>query len=126
MGSGGFGTEWLRRREVPERVRDAHSLYVETLAELGVVGFGLLGSLFAAAGWCGRRAYALDPAAAAGPAAAVLAWASHAAVDWDWEMPALTLVAIVLAGALAAWSEERAAPAADAVESRPERQAAAA
>ncbi len=30
--------------------------------------------------------------------AAGLAWACHAGVDWDWEMPAVTLPAVVLAG----------------------------
>jgi hypothetical protein len=44
------------------------------------------------------RLYRLDPGAGAGPAAALAAWAFHAGLDWDWEMPALTLVAIVLAG----------------------------
>ena len=30
--------EWLQRREIAEGVRDAHSLYLETAAELGLVG----------------------------------------------------------------------------------------
>jgi hypothetical protein len=25
-------------------------------------------------------------------------WTAHSAIDWDWEMPALTLVAALLAG----------------------------
>ena len=33
-------------------------------------------------------------------------WAVHAGVDWDWEMPALTLVAVLLAGLLLASAEE--------------------
>ena len=37
-GSGSFRTEWLRERPIPESVRDAHSLYLETAAELGIVG----------------------------------------------------------------------------------------
>ena len=41
-----------------------------------------------------------------GPAAAFAAWALHAGLDWTWEMPALTLVALLLAGALLAWSED--------------------
>ena len=31
-----------------------------------------------------------------------MTWAWHSALDWDWEMPALTLPALVLAGVLAA------------------------
>jgi hypothetical protein len=44
----------------------------------------------------------LDPGLAAGPAAGLAVWLVHATLDWDWEMPALTLVAIALAGMLCA------------------------
>ena len=37
---------------------------------------------------------------AAGAIAALVAYAVHAGLDWDWEMPALTLVALVLAARL--------------------------
>jgi hypothetical protein len=33
------------------------------------------------------------------------AWALHAGLDWDWEMPALTLMGLLLAAAAVAWSE---------------------
>jgi hypothetical protein len=36
-------------------------------------------------------------------------WAGHSALDWDWEMPALTLVALLLAGVLLA-ATDRDAP----------------
>jgi hypothetical protein len=32
-------------------------------------------------------------------------WVVHAAIDWDWQLPAVTLPAVVLAGALLAASE---------------------
>ena len=54
-----------------------------------------------------RRAHRADPALSAGPAAALVVWALHASLDWDWEMPALTLVAVTLAAALAAAGESR-------------------
>jgi O-antigen ligase len=92
IGSGGFQAAWLKERPFREPVRDAHSLYLETPAELGIVGLVLLAALIGAVGIAAARARA--PAAAA----ALAVWALHAAVDWDWEMPALTLVAIVLAG----------------------------
>ena len=56
---------------------------------------------------CARRA---PRAAAAGPAAALLAWALHAGLDWDWEMPALTLVAVLCAGLLLAAADAPEAP----------------
>jgi O-antigen ligase len=109
IGAGGFGVAWLRERTIDERVQDAHSLYVETAAELGLVGLLLLavflGGVIAAA----RRAVRSDAAVAAGPAAAALAWAVHAGLDWDWEMPALTGVAILLAGLLLGRCEAAAA-----------------
>lgn len=100
LGSGGFGPEWMRERTINEVVRDAHSLYLETLAELGIVGLLLLALLLGAIFTAARAAYRGDPALAAGPAAALVAFALHAGIDWDWELPALTLVAVTLAGLL--------------------------
>ena len=104
VGSGGFASEWRRERSSPEFLRDAHSLYVETLAELGLVGFGLLLAFMAAvlAGLRrGRREAPGDPFLVA--AAAVLcAVAVHAGLDWDWEMPTVALPALLLAAGVTA------------------------
>ena len=97
-GAGGFAVEWLRERPIAESVRDAHSLYLETAAELGLVGVALLGALVAGAV---RSARAAGPAGA-GAASALATFALHAALDWDWEMPAVSLVALVLLARLAA------------------------
>jgi hypothetical protein len=105
VGAGGFRVEWLRERPFREAVRDAHSLYFETLAELGLVGFVLLCALLAGVLLAVRRVLEADAALATGPAAALAVWTAHAGVDWDWEMPALTLVAVVLAGMLLAQAE---------------------
>ena len=110
VGASGFRVEWLRHRHIDETVRDAHSLELETFAELGLVGVALLAALLGGVGLSARAAHRLDPALAAGPAAALTAWAFHSAIDWDWEMPALTLVAIVLGGALLAGVDVRALP----------------
>jgi len=105
VGSGGFRVEWRRERSVADPARDAHSLYLETAAELGVVGLGLLALWLAGIVGAARDARGRVPAATVGPIAALALWAVHAGVDWDWEMPAVTLVAIVLAGLLCALSE---------------------
>jgi O-Antigen ligase len=97
-GPGAFAVEWLRRRTIDERVRNAHSLELQTLADLGLVGLALLGGVLAATALAARRVLRADRALAAGPAAAALTWALHAGLDWDWEMPAVTLVAVALAG----------------------------
>ena len=105
IGAGGFAVIWLEYRHVPERAKVAHSLYVETLAELGIVGFVFLLAFLVGVGMAARHAWRIAPARTAGPAAALVVWATHSAIDWDWEMPALTLVAIVLAGMLVATGE---------------------
>jgi O-Antigen ligase len=104
-GSGGFRSAWLREREFRESVRDAHSLYLETAAELGLVGLLALGLLVAG---CALAAVRAGPAAA-GSVAALAAFALHAGIDWDWELPALTLVALALAARLIATQEDAAA-----------------
>ena len=101
-GAGGFAVAWRRERTVAEGARDAHSLYVETAAELGLVGVLLLAAAF---GGVVASARHVPAPALAGPAAALAAWALHAGLDWDWELPALTLVAVLLAGALMAAAE---------------------
>jgi O-Antigen ligase len=105
-GAGAFAVEWLKLPDRPDAARDAHSLYLETAAELGVVGLALLLLFIGGVGAAGVRLGRLDARAAAGPAAALATWAFHAGLDWDWEMPAVTLVALGLAAALIAWSEE--------------------
>ena len=52
------------------------------------------------------RLYRRDAAAATGVAAGLATWAFHAGLDWDWEMPAVTLPALLLAAAAVSWSEE--------------------
>ncbi|MCW3048835.1 MAG: hypothetical protein JWO74_3119, partial [Solirubrobacterales bacterium] len=99
-GAGSFATEWLARRHIDERVEDAHSLYLQTPAELGLAGLALLLALLGGVVVAARASVRADRVLAAGPAAALFAWALHAGLDWDWEMPALTLVAVVLAGVL--------------------------
>jgi hypothetical protein len=109
VGSGGFGTEWMQRRTIDEVVHDAHSLYLEALAELGIVGLLLLAAVVAGIALCARAAFRADPVLAAGPVAALSAFALHTGIDWDWEMPALTLVAVGLAGLLLSRAGARAA-----------------
>ena len=52
------------------------------------------------------RLYRAHRATAAGLAAGLAAWAFHAGLDWDWEMPAVSLPALLLAAAAIAWGDE--------------------
>jgi hypothetical protein len=105
VGAGGFAVEWLRARTIAEPVRDAHSLYLETAAELGLIGLAALALLAVGAWRTAAAALRRAGPAAAGATAGGAAWALHAGLDWDWEMPALTLVAVVLLARLAAEAE---------------------
>ncbi len=105
VGSGGWGVDWLRERPIADPARDAHSIELETLAELGLVGFALLLVLFGGTARAAVRTRRVDPALAAGPCAALTAWAAHSALDWDWEMPGVTLPALTLAAVLIAGAD---------------------
>jgi O-Antigen ligase len=100
LGAGGFRVEWLKKRHIAEGVRDVHSLEFEMAAELGLVGLLAFATMVAGVAMSARRALARHRALAAGPSAALLAWLLHASIDWDWQLPAVSLPAIALAGAL--------------------------
>lgn len=103
-GSAAYESRFMRERRVPEKVRDAHSLYLETLGELGLVGVVLLlmfiGSLAAAAIRSRVHSGGMERAQVAAVAGACAVWVAHAAVDWDWQMPALTATMLLLAATL--------------------------
>jgi len=100
-GSGTFQFWWAREGDAAETVRDAHSLYMQTLGELGVVGLLLLLSFL---GWVfvsGLRAALLSDGEERSRLAAALAGFSvflmTAAVDWMWQVPAVPAAALLLA-----------------------------
>jgi O-antigen ligase len=103
-GAGSFEVLWYRGRTVDEDVRDAHSLDLEVLAELGIIGALLLASLVGAfaVGIVRTRhkggAVTRSEAAAAGAACSV--WVIHSLVDWDWQMPAVSGLTLIIAAAV--------------------------
>jgi O-antigen ligase len=99
-GAGTFADYWLEHRTIDRNVQDAHSLYLETLAELGPVGLVLLAGALTVPFVAAFRSRAAPHAPAA--AAAFAAFAVHAGVDWDWEMPAVTVAALACAASLLA------------------------
>ena len=68
-GAGGFFVEWRKLDDRVDQASDAHSLYLETAAELGLVGLGLLAAFLGGVVICCVRLWRRDPAAAAGLAA---------------------------------------------------------
>jgi O-antigen ligase len=107
VGAGGWSVYWLRYRPFNEFAQDAHSLPLQTLAELGLVGAALLAMFLGGLGFAARAAHRSLPALAAGPIAGFVTYIAHSPLDWDWEMPALTLFALLLAGSLIALADER-------------------
>jgi len=105
MGAGSFRVAWLKERPVPEGAREVHSLPLEVALELGVAGLLALVLFVGGTGAAARAAVRRNPVLAAGPAAACTAWAVHATIDWDWQIPAVTLPAVILAGCLIAVGE---------------------
>lgn len=87
LGSGGgtYGQQWIERRAEPLSTVDAHSLYLETLGELGAVGLlvlaGALALPFVRGGGAALGAYG--------------AWVVQAGIDWEWELPAVTLAGLL-------------------------------
>jgi hypothetical protein len=104
-GAASFRVAWLRERPIRESVLEVHSLPIEMAAELGIVG--LLGLVLMVTGvaLAASRALRSRGAIAAGWCAALLVWLLQASIDWHWQIPAVTLPALILAGALIARSE---------------------
>jgi O-antigen ligase len=98
VGAGGFEQAWQRDRPLPTTVRDAHSLYVETLEELGWVGAALLLAALVIPLAAARRARRHPLGVAA--LGVLVAYVLVASVDWVWEMPIVTLTALAAAGML--------------------------
>jgi hypothetical protein len=101
IGAGSFADYWNRHRTVDMTIQDAHSLYLETAAELGIVGLVLLAATLATPFAAYRRRRDVSPVCA-GAAAALAAYVVHAAADWDWELSGVTLTAILCGVAILA------------------------
>ena len=107
-GAGNYDRVYFAERKTTEDIRQPHSLPLQTLAELGLVG-GLLLLAFVGAVLAGfwrqsrlgrqsrtRRTLAV---AAGG---AFVAWLAHTSVDWLHNIPGVTGIAICAAAALVA------------------------
>jgi O-antigen ligase len=97
IGAGGYEAWWYRNASIPYTLRNAHSLFLETLAELGAIGGLLLAGFLLLSLACAWRCRA-GPAAANGTAACaglVVAAIVSAALDWTWQLPAIFAPAIV-------------------------------
>ncbi len=103
-GSGTFTYWWSRDGSTGETVQDAHSLYMQTLGELGIVGAILLGAvlltiLLGGGAITVRAGPQLRPWLAAALAGCV-AFCITASFDWMWQLPVLAVALLLLASVL--------------------------
>ncbi len=104
IGAGTYQFAWDQHRSIDMPVLNAHSLYLEAFAELGVIGGLLVLALVGSLLWCGFSAWRAAPPperdASAALFAAMLAFAVGAAFDWFWEIAGLGAVFFLAAGVL--------------------------
>lgn len=106
VGAGNYDTQYYRLRHNPEYVLDPHSLELQMLAELGIVGLlGLL--LFVGATLWGARPRrntlaGRDPVIRIAAVGAFTAWLVGTSVDWLYDIPGITGLAILAAAVLLA------------------------
>jgi O-antigen ligase len=109
-GSGSFESWWAQHDGTTGGfVQDAHSLYLETLGELGIVGLVLIVSFL---GWvlvAGGRRYLRAARRRRTQLAAVLAGCAAfclgAAYDWLWELAVIPIAFLLLASVLVSAGE---------------------
>ena len=106
-GAGSFPLVHRLYRKNLLEVRQPHNVPLEFLSETGLIGALLgLGGLALLGVAATRTGLARAPGRERGYAATLLvgagAWGVHTLVDWDWDIPGVTLPALVFLGVLAA------------------------
>ncbi|HEX8083909.1 MAG TPA: O-antigen ligase family protein [Solirubrobacteraceae bacterium] len=125
QGAGSFEAWWAQHGTLDWFVRNAHSLWLETLGALGVVGLLLLAAPFLVAIVAGARRLR-SPAAATGDGeesrrsvvaallAVAVAFVFGMSIDWAWQIPAVAGIGVVTLGLLTGAATAPRARAADA------------
>ena len=114
IGPGTFEFYWAQHGPISEFIRNAHSLYLETLAEAGIPGFLLVFGLLAVVLITGIvRSLRAPPLARASLAAATASFAAFcvaAGYDWLWQLAVLPVAALLLAAAILSYRREKPPP----------------
>jgi len=103
-GAGTYESWWTEHASFSYFVRDAHSLYLEVLGELGLIGFALLVAGFGTVVVAGLRSVRAERDEERVLRAALLATAFAflvgIAVDWIWELAAVSAIGFAAFGLL--------------------------
>jgi UDP-N-acetylmuramyl pentapeptide phosphotransferase/UDP-N-acetylglucosamine-1-phosphate transferase len=106
IGAGGYAVPYFRLRQTEEDVRQPHSIELQALSELGLLGVLALAAFVLAVGWGALRT---SRAAIASPDArffavagigAFTAWFAQTSVDWLHLLPGVTGLALAAAAPL--------------------------
>jgi hypothetical protein len=106
IGPGTFRFYWAAHQTLGEYVLNAHSLWVETLAETGLIGFLLIGGFFGylVIGGARRslRASSDVRVLVATATAMVAGFCAAAAFDWVWQMGVIPMITLLVAAVIVA------------------------
>ena len=100
VGAGNYPRSYYQQRATTEDIEQPHSIELQALSELGIVGALLLAGFIGGIGWGVLR---MRPAAARSPLSralmvggvgAICAWLAQTSVDWMHLLPGLTAIAI--------------------------------
>ncbi len=106
VGAGNYDVTYFRERVTQEDIRQPHSLQLQTLGELGLVGAVLLVVILGGVATGARRTMAAarisqtSRALAVGTVGITAAWLAHVSVDWIHLLPGVTAIALVAAAFL--------------------------
>ena len=103
IGPGTYEYWWAEHGTLPGFIRNAHSLYLETLAELGIVGLALILVFVLTPLVAGTRRALRSTGDArarfAAATAACAAFAVAAGIDWAWQLAVIPAAFLLLAAA---------------------------
>ena len=98
-GAGSWQAWWLQHGSLKVYSEFAHSLYLETLGELGIVGLLLiLGAVLVGVSGAVRSALLLESGEVAAAAACGIAFFVAAAYDWVWQLAGIAVVGVGMTG----------------------------
>ena len=106
LGAGNYTTDYFRLRRTSEDIQQPHSLELQLLSELGVLGgvlvAGLIGGLLWTCAAAARRVSrgTEDAGLVVAGTGIVVSWIAHTSVDWLHLLPSLTAVMLCAAAAL--------------------------